>query len=68
MQFVLFLPLHILAWLGIIESGTLRSWSGKMVARVLTGIASFVGFVSATVGLVVGWTEFVAIVKRLFAL
>jgi len=65
-QLFLMLPLYVLQWLGIIATSTLLFWSSSLIVKGFTGVASLVGFVSAIVGLIVGWSEFVDIIRRLF--
>jgi hypothetical protein len=67
-QLVLMLPLFLLHWLGVVASSTIRHWSSSVIIKFVAGTVSVVGFVSAIIGIVVGWSDFVMIVRRLFHL
>ncbi|MCE5233222.1 MAG: hypothetical protein ABFC67_00020 [Mizugakiibacter sp.] len=57
-------PVWFLATVGVIS----RSFASRVVAssfyRLLAGLVATVGFVSAVVGLVTGWEQFAAILRR----
>lgn len=62
---VLSIPVVLLSWFGIIDENQASSIQGNRVFKVVSGIFSFVGFVSAVVGLITGWNQFISIIAHL---
>lgn len=62
------LPIQLLGWFGVISGALVVSITSAAVFRLLAGAVAVIGFVSAIVGLVTGWAQFVAIVERFSAL
>ena len=63
-QKLLAIPLWLLASLGVMSRGFASRVSSSSGFRVFSGLVAAVGFVSAVVGLVTGWEQFAAVVKR----
>jgi len=59
---IIALPVSILGWLGVVSEDTVGRITGGKIFRVVSGIASFVGFVGAVMGIVLGWNEFAPLV------
>ena len=55
------LPLSSLAWVGLLREATVGRITGSKIFRVLSGFAAVVGFVSAVMGIALGWEQFVEI-------
>jgi hypothetical protein len=64
-QLLVFLPLYILNWLGIIASSSIISWKNKMIIRTFLGLVAIISFVSSVVGLVLDWPNFISLVGSL---
>lgn len=65
-QWFLYLPLWFMASLGIIRRSSATRFAASAVFRVVAGLATAVGFISAVVGLVTGWEQFASIVRKVF--
>jgi hypothetical protein len=57
------LPLSILEWLGALSDRTVSSLISSKAFRFLTAFISLVGFVSAVMGIVLGWNQFQAMLR-----
>jgi hypothetical protein len=53
------LPLSVLAWVGLLSEATVGRITGSKIFRVLSGFAAIIGFVSAVMGIALGWEAFV---------
>jgi len=60
-------PITLLSWLGLIGASTLRKITKNSIFKIIAAIFAIVGFLSAVVSLVIGWDQFVTILKRLFS-
>jgi hypothetical protein len=67
-QLILFVPFYLISWLGILSTNKLRALSRKPIPKILSGVVALVGFLSAVVGLVIGWSDFVKIISRLLGI
>lgn len=68
MRTIVALPVSLLGWLGILSANTARGFANSALVRLVAGFAALIGFVSAIVGLIVGWTDFVSIVRGWLAM
>jgi hypothetical protein len=66
-QKLLAVPLWLLASLGVLSRGVVSRVAASPAFRVLSGVVATVGFVSAVVGLVTGWEQFIVIARRVVA-
>ncbi len=64
-QFILLLPAYIVNWFGIATDSFLSRLSRNTLFKFLSGVVTIVGFVSAVVGLVVGWEDFITIIRSI---
>jgi len=64
-QFVLLLPAYIVNWFGLTTDSLLWRLSRNTLFKIISGIVAIVGFISAVVSLVLGWKEFIIIVKSI---
>ncbi len=62
-QWALFLPFELLADLGVLRHGLVSSVRHSLFGRVVAGLVTLIGIVSAVMSLVAGWDEFVAILR-----
>ncbi|MEO8460619.1 MAG: hypothetical protein ABI451_08830 [Dokdonella sp.] len=62
---VLAAPLWFLAALGIVSRSFASRVEASHVYRVLSGTVAAISFISAVVGIVTGWEQFAAIVRKL---
>jgi hypothetical protein len=60
----LFLPLTLFSWLGLMSVHTLKRIVNSVLAQWISGVVATVGFLSAVITLVTGWTVFVALIQR----
>jgi hypothetical protein len=56
------LPLSILGWLGVLSERAVGRITGSKIFGGLSGLAGAVGFVSAVMGVVLGWDKFAQLV------
>ena len=63
-QWLLSLPLWFMASLGIISRSSATHLVASAVFRIVAGVAAAVGFISAIVGLVTGWEQFISIARK----
>jgi hypothetical protein len=66
-QKLLAAPLWLLASLGVLSREVASRVASSSAFRVLSGVAATVGFVSAVVGLVTGWEQFIVIARSVVA-
>lgn len=64
-QWLLSLPLWFMASLGIISRSSATRFAASPAFRVVAGLATAVGFISAVVGLVTGWEQFISIARKI---
>jgi len=64
-QFVLLVPVYIVNWFGLTSDGLLLRISRNVMFNLFSRIVSIIEFASAVVGLVVGWEEFITIIKSI---
>jgi hypothetical protein len=57
-RWIVALPLTMLSWVGLLSPGRARAISYGGVFRVVSAIVTLVGFVSAVMGIVLGWSQF----------
>ena len=62
-QFILFLPAFIFSWFGLATGSFLSRLSRNKMVKLVSGFVAIITFVSAMVGLVVGWKDFITIIK-----
>lgn len=62
---ILSLPLDILFWLGILDAKTNRAFKGNTISRLLGKVATFIGFVSSVMSIILGWNEFARIISEI---
>lgn len=62
-QVLLLAPLTLLGWLGVMATPSVNAVSTSRIFRVLAGILAAVSIISAIVGLVVGWGDFLTILQ-----
>lgn len=63
-QALLSAPLWVLASLGILPTHLVNRVRSSSVFRVFSGIVAAIGFLSAVVGLVTGWEQFLQIARK----
>lgn len=64
-QFILLSPAYIVNWFGLATDSFLWRLSRNTLFKLLSGFVAIVGFISAVVGLVVGWQDFVTIIRSI---
>jgi hypothetical protein len=64
-RIIMALPLSILEWLGALSDKTVSALISSRVFKLLTAFISLVGFVSAVIGIVLGWNQFLLILRGL---
>jgi hypothetical protein len=62
-RIIVALPLTILEWLGALSDKTVSALISSKGFGLLTAFISLVGFVSAVMGIVLGWNQFQAILR-----
>jgi hypothetical protein len=66
-QKLLAAPLWLLASLGVVSQRLAARVAASSLFRMLSGIVATVAFLSAVVGLVTGWEQFIAITRKVVA-
>ncbi len=64
-QLILLLPAYIVNWFGLATNDFLSRLSRSLIFKFISGIVAIVGFISAVIGIVVGWGEFMGILKSI---
>jgi hypothetical protein len=64
---VLSLPLYLLALFGLMGARTIEAIQRAALFRLLTGLAALIGLAAAVAGLIVDWSDAIAIVTSLWA-
>lgn len=64
-RIIMALPLSILEWLGALSDKTVSEIISSRVFKLLAGFISLVSFVSAVIGIVLGWNQFLSILTGL---
>lgn len=60
------LPVSLLGWLGILSVWSVSRIIGGQVFGLLSGLVGLIGFISAIMGIILGWNEFVRIALSLW--
>lgn len=60
------LPLTLLGWLGALSESTVSRLASGRLFRGISAFAALVGFVSAVMGIALGWEQFILMVKALW--
>lgn len=55
---VMALPIQILSWLGAISESTVAAVSGGRTFMAISAFSAVIGFVSAVMGIILGWQQF----------
>lgn len=64
---ILRVPMMLLAWLGLISENSEISFSNSKYFKVLGNIFTFIGFISSIFTIVLGWNDFVLLIKNIIA-
>ncbi len=64
-QFILLLPVYIVNWFGLATESFLWRLSRNTLFKLFSGFVAIVGFISAVLGLVVGWKDFITIIRSI---
>lgn len=67
-QLILLVPLALLEWIGLIPSATVSKFSGNFIFKIVAGIVTIIGLLSSTITIILGWEQFVHIVKAMLKL
>ena len=59
-------PLTLLSWLGVISERSITRFTSGRVFRVISSAATLVGFISAMMGIILGWEQFVQMATHWF--
>lgn len=62
-RLILSIPVIMLQWLGIISADLRRKAESSIVMTMLSALVSVVGFVASIITIVLGWNEFVSILR-----
>ena len=62
-RIIVALPLSILEWLGALSDKTVSALISSKAFRLITAFISLVGFVSAVMGIVLGWNQFQSMLR-----
>lgn len=65
-RFILFLPVSLLHWIGLIRPHTIGKIVGSTVAKVFSGLVAFLGLLGVIIKIVVSWDAFIKIVTDLW--
>lgn len=57
------LPLSLLGWLGALSEKSVSTLTSSKVFRIFSALVGIVGFVSAVMGIVLGWEQFLTMIK-----
>ncbi len=63
LQWLLFLPLDLLADLGLVTHGVVSTVRHSLAGRLKAGLVGAIAFLSAVASLVTGWDGFVQVVR-----
>jgi len=63
---ILFSPFSLLAWMGVIGQSTISWIKNTLIFRRVSGIITFIGAFSAIMSIVLGWEEFLTVIKGFF--
>ena len=62
-RLILSIPIIMLQWLGIISADKRRKAESSTVMTIMSALVSVVGFVASIITIVLGWNEFVSILR-----
>jgi len=62
---ILLLPFNIMSWFGLATDSFLWRLSRNPLVKIISGVVAIIMFISAIVSLVVGWKDFIIIVKTI---
>lgn len=65
-QLILLLPFNIVNWFGLTTKKFLWRLSRNPIFKIISGLVAVITFISAIVSIVVGWKDFIIIVKTIF--
>ena len=67
-QLVMVIPVFILNWVGLVTTATVARISDSTLLKMFSGLIALIGLLSAIVSAVIGWEDFVAIVRQVLNL
>ena len=60
-RFLLASPIYLLSWFGLIGTKKTNTIANSSIFGFLSGVSTLIGFVSALMGITLGWQEFIAL-------
>lgn len=63
-RFLIGLPVRLLSWFGIIPEKWVSIFTSNWAFKTISGLIALIGFISSIIGLITGWKEFLAIVRK----
>ena len=63
-KFIISLPVEILLQIGLINEHSASKVRGSYIIKIISAILALVGFVSAILGIIVGWENFLEIINK----
>ena len=64
-RILLSLPANLLNWLGIITVAAVNKYNSSIIYKILYSIITIIGLISAIMTIVLGWNDFLSIIKAL---
>ncbi|MBI3809356.1 MAG: hypothetical protein HY284_02715 [Nitrospirae bacterium] len=65
-RFMLLLPVLTLSWVGLISAQAVGRVSTNLLFKIVAGIVTLIGVVSGIMGIILGWEDFLKILKSKF--
>lgn len=62
-QLILLLPFNMVSWFGLTTKSFLWRLSRNLIVKIISGVVAIITFISAIIGIAVGWKDFVIIIK-----